>query len=191
VIEHLPAPGAIAGLAVAPNGRWVVGGSQDATLHGWKVPGGSDFRMSGFPTTVSRLAFESSGRWMACDAGDSIACWDFSGAGPTGREALLAEGHAAAVTALSWAPPDAASRVLITRTPPVTLRAGGSMPATAPVIGSGRPGPRSPGTRPAQSRPLARTSCPGTAPAPSDGTAGTAHHADACHTVIPYCRIFR
>jgi WD40 repeat protein len=114
VIEHLPAPGAIAGLAVAPNGRWVVGGSQDATLHGWKVPGGSDFRMSGFPTTVSRLAFESSGRWMACDAGDSIACWDFSGAGPTGREALLAEGHAAAVTALSWAPPDAASRVLIT-----------------------------------------------------------------------------
>ncbi|WP_219418835.1 WD40 repeat domain-containing protein [Pseudonocardia nigra] len=43
VVERLPAPGAIAGLAVAPNGRWVVGGSQDATLHGWKVPGGDDF----------------------------------------------------------------------------------------------------------------------------------------------------
>jgi WD40 repeat protein len=114
VIEHLPAPGAIAGLAVAPNGRWVVGGSQDATLHGWKVPGGSAFRMSGFPTTVSRLAFEPGGRWMACDADDTIACWDFSGAGPTGREALLAEGHAAAVTALFWAPPDGATRVLVT-----------------------------------------------------------------------------
>lgn len=113
VIEHLPAPGAIAGLAVAPNGRWVVGGSQDATLHGWKVPGGSDFRMSGFPTTVSRLAFEPGGRWMACDAGDSIACWDFSGAGPTGREAVLAEGHTTAVTALCWAPPDGTGQVLI------------------------------------------------------------------------------
>lgn len=114
VVEHLPAPGAIAGLAVAPNGRWVVGGSQDATLHGWKVPGGSDFRMSGFPTTVSRLAFEPGGRWMACDAGDSIACWDFSGTGPTGREALLAEGHAAAVTSLGWAPADGAGRALVT-----------------------------------------------------------------------------
>ncbi|MHA6628756.1 WD40 repeat domain-containing protein [Pseudonocardia sichuanensis] len=114
MIEHLPAPGAIAGLAVAPNGRWVVGGSQDATLHGWKVPGGSDFRMSGFPTTVSRLAFEPGGRWMACDAGDTIACWDLSGTGPTGREALLAEGHTAAVTALCWAPTDGASRALLT-----------------------------------------------------------------------------
>lgn len=104
VVEHLPAPGAIAGLAVAPNGRWVVGGSQDATLHGWKVPGGDDFRMSGFPTTVSRLAFEPGGRWMACDGGDTIAFWDFSGAGPTGREALLGQGHRGAVTALAWAP---------------------------------------------------------------------------------------
>jgi WD40 repeat protein len=114
VIEHLPAPGAIAGLAVAPNGRWVVGGSQDATLHGWKVPGGSDFRMSGFPTTVSRLAFEPGGRWMACDAADSVVCWDFSGAGPTGREGLLAEGHAAAVASLCWAPADGAGRALVT-----------------------------------------------------------------------------
>lgn len=105
IVERLPAPGAIAGLAVAPNGRWVVGGSQDATLHGWRLPGGSDFRMSGFPTTVANLAFESSGRWLACDGGADIACWDFSGAGPTGREALLAVGgHADRVSALAWIP---------------------------------------------------------------------------------------
>jgi WD40 repeat protein len=36
ITQTLPAPGAISGLACAPNGRWVVGGSQDATLHGWK-----------------------------------------------------------------------------------------------------------------------------------------------------------
>ncbi len=112
-VEHLAAPGAIAGLAVAPNGRWVVGGSQDATLHGWKVPGGDDFQMRGFPTTVSRLAFEPSGRWMACDGGDTIALWDFSGNGPTGREALLAHGHPGGVTALEWAPTDGATRVLV------------------------------------------------------------------------------
>lgn len=112
LVEHLAAPGAIAGVAVAPNGRWVVGGSQDATLHGWKIPGGDDFRMSGFPTTVSRLAFESGGRWMACDGGDTVAFWDFSGPGPTGREAMLGQGHAHPVTALAWRPGDA--RTLVT-----------------------------------------------------------------------------
>lgn len=104
LVEHLSAPGSIAGLAAAPNGRWVVGGSQDATLHGWKVPGGDDFRMSGFPGTVSALAFESTGRWMACDGGTDIACWDFSGKGPTGRAALLASGHRDRVTTLGWLP---------------------------------------------------------------------------------------
>ncbi|MBC3191842.1 WD40 repeat domain-containing protein [Pseudonocardia sp. C8] len=102
VIEHLPAPGAIAGIAVSPHGRWVVGGSQDATLHGWKVPGGDDFQMSGFPTTVSRLAFDSTGRWMACDGGDTVAFWDFSGSGPTGREAMLGQGHRGSISALAW-----------------------------------------------------------------------------------------
>jgi WD40 repeat protein len=112
LIERLLAPGAIAGIAVAPNGRWVVGGSQDATLHGWKVPGGDDFRMSGFPTTVSRLAFEPTGRWMACDGGDTVAFWDFSGHGPTGREAVLGEGHRGTITALAWHPGNA--RTLVT-----------------------------------------------------------------------------
>lgn len=103
--KTLPAPGAIAGLAVAPSGRWVVGGSQDATLHGWRFPTADDFRMSGFPTTVSRLAFHADGRWLACDGGNDVTCWDFAGAGPTGRAALILEGHEAQVGALAWAPP--------------------------------------------------------------------------------------
>jgi WD40 repeat protein len=103
VVTHLPAPGAIAGLAVAPNGRWVVGGSQDATLHGWNLADGSDFGRGGFPTTVSRPAFAEGGRWLACHAGAVLALWDFSGAGPAGRPALLAKGHRAPVTALAWA----------------------------------------------------------------------------------------
>lgn len=112
-IARLAAPGAIAGLAVDPNGRWVVGGSQDATLHGWNIRDHSDFRMSGFPKRVSRLAFESSGRWMCCDAGDVIVCWDFSGRGPTGRDGLLAEGHRDDVTALAWIPTRGPAPILL------------------------------------------------------------------------------
>jgi WD40 repeat protein len=112
VVDHFAAPGAIAGLALSPNGRWVVGGSQDATLHGWNVRDGSDFAMSGFPKTVSRLAFESSGRWLCCDGGDAVVCWDFSGSGPTGRQAVLAEGLSADITALAWGPSNGAATVL-------------------------------------------------------------------------------
>ena len=103
-VSHLPAPGSIAGLAVAPNGRWVVGGSQDATLHGWRTTDGSDFRMSGFAHTVATLAFDPTGQWLACDGGTEAACWDFSGAGPTGREALLGVGHHDRISALAWLP---------------------------------------------------------------------------------------
>ncbi|MGF1646812.1 MAG: WD40 repeat domain-containing protein [Kineosporiaceae bacterium] len=114
LVEHLRAPGAIAGVAVSPNGRWVVGGSQDATLHGWKVPAGGDFRMSGFPATVSRLTFEPAGRWLACDGGDAVALWDFSGAGPMGRQAALAVGHRGPVRAISWVPAVSTTRALAT-----------------------------------------------------------------------------
>lgn len=104
VTNRLRAPGAISGLAASPNGRWIVGGSQDATLHGWKVADGSDFRMSGFVAAVSRLAFEDSGRWMACASAEVLTCWDFSGKGPTGRAAVVLAGHHAPVTAFAWAP---------------------------------------------------------------------------------------
>ncbi|MCI2419801.1 hypothetical protein MOQ72_20345 [Saccharopolyspora sp. K220] len=104
ITNTLEAPGAISGLTAAPNGRWVVGGSQDATLHGWKVTDGSDFQMSGFPATVSHLAFEAGGRWMACESAEVLTCWDFSGAGPTGRAGVVLTGHESAVAAFAWAP---------------------------------------------------------------------------------------
>ncbi|MGW5647669.1 WD40 repeat domain-containing protein [Saccharopolyspora sp. NPDC003752] len=104
ITNTLDAPGAISGLTAAPNGRWVVGGSQDATLHGWKVDDASDFQMSGFPATVSHLAFEDGGRWMACESAEVLTCWDFSGRGPTGRAGVVLTGHQAAVTAFAWVP---------------------------------------------------------------------------------------
>jgi len=113
IVERLAAPDAIAGIAVAPNWCWVVGGSQNSALHGWNVRDGSDFRMSGFPKLVSRLAFESSGRWMCCNGGDTVVCWDFFGSGPTGREGLPAEGHRGDVTALAWAPTSGSAPILV------------------------------------------------------------------------------
>lgn len=111
VVEHLAAPGAIAGIAVAPNGRWVVDGSQDATLHGGKVPGGDDFKMTGFPRPgPARVRGQRrlDGLRRRC----TVAFWDSSGSGPTGREGAIGQGHQAAITALAWHPD--AARTLVT-----------------------------------------------------------------------------
>ncbi|GAA2787614.1 hypothetical protein [Saccharopolyspora taberi] len=155
ITNTLEAPGAISGLTAAPNGRWVVGGSQDATLHGWKVADGADFRMSGFPATVSHLAFEDSGRWMACESAEVLTCWDFSGPGPTGRAGVVLTGHQTAVTAFAWAPGqrqtlisgDQDGNVLVWRIAPTTkpgdeLRPAGGLRDDDPVtaITTGRTG---------------------------------------------------
>jgi WD40 repeat protein len=154
ITNTLRAPGAISGLTAAPNGRWVVGGSQDATLHGWKVDDGSDFEMPGFPATVSHLAFEDSGRWMACESAEVLTCWDFSGAGPTGRAGVVLTGHQSAVSAFAWMPGsqrtlisgDQDGTVLVWRIAPTTkpgdeLRPAGGVrdddPVTAITTGRG------------------------------------------------------
>jgi WD40 repeat protein len=154
ITNTLHAPGAISGLAAAPNGRWVVGGSQDATLHGWKVADGSDFQMSGFPATVSRLAFDDGGRWMACESAEVLTCWDFSGGGPTGRAGVVLAGHQAAVAAFAWLPGaprtlvsgDVDGNILVWRLAPATkpgdtLRPVGGLrdddPVTAITVGRG------------------------------------------------------
>lgn len=159
ITNVLEAPGAISGLAAAPNGRWVVGGSQDATLHGWKVTDGSDFQMTGFPATVSQLAFEDGGRWMACESAEVLTCWDFSGAGPTGRAGVVLTGHQAPVTAFAWLPGrrqtlisgDQDGNVLVWRIAPATgpgdeLRPTGGLRDDDPVtaITAGRTGTDAP-----------------------------------------------
>ncbi|WP_219418836.1 hypothetical protein [Pseudonocardia nigra] len=120
--------------------------------------------MSGFPTTVARLAFEPGGRWMACDGGAAVAFWDFSGAGPTGREAVLGEGYDDAVTALGWSGDD--SRTLLTGDATGTV-------ATWRLGRATRPGDR---IRPIASR---ATGDPVTALAVASGQVLAGHHSGA------------
>ncbi|MEV5831945.1 hypothetical protein AB0L25_40980 [Spirillospora sp. NPDC052242] len=108
--RHTPAPvatyryvGSHLALAIAPTGRWICSGNQDASIHIWRARDGSELTMSGYPEKVSRLAFDDTGTWLAADGAPDVTVWDFSGKGPAGTAPRSLAAHET-VTALAWRP---------------------------------------------------------------------------------------
>jgi WD40 repeat protein len=69
----------------SPDGAYIVTSLQERELHGWRLRDGADFRMSGYQTKIKSLSWSTNGRWLACSGAPALTCWDFGGAGPTGR----------------------------------------------------------------------------------------------------------
>jgi WD40 repeat protein len=98
-----PYVGSHLALAVAPTGKWICSGNQDASIHIWRTRDGSELTMSGYPEKVSRLAFDETGFWLAADGAPDVTVWDFSGKGPAGTAPRSLRCHET-VTALAWRP---------------------------------------------------------------------------------------
>ncbi|WP_234544497.1 WD40 repeat domain-containing protein [Streptomyces shenzhenensis] len=98
-----PYVGSHLALAVAPTGRWICSGNQDASIHIWRTRDGSELTMSGYPEKVCRLAFDDTGFWLAADGAPDVTVWDFSGGGPEGTAPRSLRCHET-VTALAWRP---------------------------------------------------------------------------------------
>ncbi|MFJ5533921.1 WD40 repeat domain-containing protein [Streptomyces sp. NPDC093261] len=98
-----PYVGSHLALAVAPTGRWICSGNQDASIHIWRARDGGELTMSGYPEKVSRLAFDDTGFWLAADGAPDVTVWDFSGKGPEGTAPRSLRCHET-VTALAWRP---------------------------------------------------------------------------------------
>jgi len=80
--------GSHTGVAVSPDGAFVVTMMQDAQLHGWRLKDSKDMRMGGYPSKVRSLAFLSEGRLMATSGAQGAVLWPFIGTnGPMGRDA--------------------------------------------------------------------------------------------------------
>jgi hypothetical protein len=108
--RHTPAPvitypyvGSHLALALAPTGKWICSGNQDASIHIWRTRDADELTMSGYPEKVSRLAFDDTGRWLAADGAPDVTVWDFSGKGPEGRAPRSLVCHDT-ITALAWRP---------------------------------------------------------------------------------------
>ncbi|MFC8520364.1 WD40 repeat domain-containing protein [Streptomyces sp. NPDC057257] len=102
-VATYPYVGSHLALAVAPTGKWICSGNQDASIHIWRARDGGELTMSGYPEKVSRLAFDDSGFWLAADGAPDVTVWDFSGKGPEGTAPRSLRCHET-VTALAWRP---------------------------------------------------------------------------------------
>ena len=86
-----PWKSSILSVAWSPDGAMLAGGAQDASVHFWYVKSGEDLQMSGYPTKVRELAWDSKSRFLATGGGEMLIVWDCSGKGrPVGTAGLRA-----------------------------------------------------------------------------------------------------
>ncbi|MEZ0070378.1 WD40 repeat protein [Streptacidiphilus sp. MAP12-20] len=102
-VAEYPYLGSHLALAIAPTGRWICSGNQDASIHIWRTRDGGDLTMHGYPEKIARLAFDGTGYWLASDGAPDITVWDFSGKGPEGTRPRTLCAHET-ITALAWRP---------------------------------------------------------------------------------------
>ncbi len=72
-----------------PDGRWLVSGNVDPSVHLWLPEEDQEFHMSGYETKVRRISFDPTGRRLATTGGRDVCVWDCAGAGPEGREPVM------------------------------------------------------------------------------------------------------
>jgi len=101
VAKEFPYGNGIQALAWSPDGKWLVSGNQDPSVHLWVPDRDEELQMSGFEGKVRHLSFDHASRWLATSGGVEVSVWDCTGDGPAGREpAMLA--HEAPVTAVAF-----------------------------------------------------------------------------------------
>ncbi len=85
----------------SPDGRWLVSGNQDPSVHLWIPAEDAELHMSGYESKVKYLSFDHTSRWLATGGGRDACIWDCSGAGPEGREPAMLP-HDAPVCAVAF-----------------------------------------------------------------------------------------
>lgn len=102
--EQLPWKTSLLSLAVSPDRRWVVAGTQELSVQIWPLPfvEGEELAMSGYAAKVRDLAWHHSGRYLATGGGEEIMVWDCGGKGPAGTTPRILEGHLGRVSALAY-----------------------------------------------------------------------------------------
>lgn len=76
-------------LAWSADGKWLVSGNQDPSVHLWIPESGFEFHMSGYEGKVQEVCFDHTGRWLATSGGSEGCVWDCQGNGPEGREPAM------------------------------------------------------------------------------------------------------
>lgn len=101
VAKEFPYGNGIHALVWSPDGKWLVSGNQDPSVHLWIPAENAELQMSGYEAKVKHLSFDRTSRWLATSGGRDACVWDCSGPGPEGREPSMLP-HDAPLTAVAF-----------------------------------------------------------------------------------------
>ncbi|WKL58143.1 WD40 repeat domain-containing protein [Asticcacaulis sp. ZE23SCel15] len=100
--------GSHTGIAISPDGKFVVTSMQENSLHGWRLSDSKDMRMGGYPTKIKSIDFFAKGKLLATSGANGAVVWPFLKAnGPMGEEASeINADESSMVTVVAGAPED-------------------------------------------------------------------------------------
>jgi len=106
--ERLDWKGSHLAATVSPDGRFLVTGMQEPTLHGWRLVDRKDMRMQGYTARVRSLAWTADGKWLATSGSPQLILWPFqSKDGPMGKTPQLFEPAQAQIEVVACHPSQA------------------------------------------------------------------------------------
>jgi len=94
--------GSLISLAWSPDAKVIACGSQDSSVHFWRLATGQDSEMSGFPFKPKALAWDSESKLLATSGDATVTVWDFRGKGPEGKRPIQLESHKSVCTRLAF-----------------------------------------------------------------------------------------
>jgi WD40 repeat protein len=104
VRRRLERRGSIISLAWSPNDAVIACGTQECTVHFWRVSSGKESAMSGYTSKPRALAWDRAGNLLATGGDPAISVWTFEGKGPEGKRPTMLTSHRALCTTLAFHP---------------------------------------------------------------------------------------
>jgi WD40 repeat protein len=101
---HLPFKGSLISIAWSPRGKVIACGSQDCSVHFWRLTSGNDSEMTGYPLKPRALSWDSAGTLLATTGAPVICVWRFEERGPEGTSPIQLDAHASPCVEVAFAP---------------------------------------------------------------------------------------
>lgn len=96
--------GSLISLAWSPDAKVIACGSQDTSVHFWRLATGRDSEMSGYPCKPKALAWDARSSLLATGGDATITLWDFRKRGPEGTRPIQLDAHKGVCTCLGFQP---------------------------------------------------------------------------------------
>jgi WD40 repeat protein len=104
VPRQLAFRGSLISIAWSPDAKVLACGSQDCSVHFWRLATGADSQMEGYRAKPKALAWDSRSQFLATSGDAAVSVWDFRGKGPEGTAPILLKGHRSNCTQLAFSP---------------------------------------------------------------------------------------